>query len=151
MHNIIYAFSPDNSYTTATDYLSRYPGDTYVDVLGMDNYGDFSAGTSAGVTVANNKLKMVSDLARGKTKIAAMTETGYQVTSANMPLTGFFNTNIFTALTANDVNIAYVMFWANTQTGYYVPPVSPDFKSFAEKPESVLQSNIPDMYTLPAE
>ena len=41
VHNILYAFSPDNSYTTETNYLSRYPGDKYVDVLGMDNYGDF--------------------------------------------------------------------------------------------------------------
>lgn len=151
VHNIIYAFSPDNSYTTQEAYLSRYPGDAYVDVLGMDNYGDFSGGDPAGTVRANDKLKVISDLAKDRVKIAAMTETGRQVTSANMPFAGFFSTNIFTALTANDVNIAYVMFWANTETGYYVSPESPDFVDFANKPESVLQDNIPGMYTMPAQ
>jgi len=149
VHNIIYAFSPDNSYSTQQAYLSHYPGDTYVDVLGMDNYGDFKNGDAAGVTKANDKLKMISDLAIAKVKIAALTETGYQVTASTSPVPGFFNTNIFSALTNNGVNIAYVMFWANTETGYYVAPNGSDFVDFAKKSESVLQNTIPDMYTLP--
>jgi mannan endo-1,4-beta-mannosidase len=149
VHNVIYAFSPDNSYTTNTAYLSRYPGDDYVDVLGMDNYGDFSNGSSTGVTTANSKLLMVSKLAKEKVKIAAMTETGYRVTAANSPINGFFNNNMFNALTANEAEVAYVMFWGNDQTGYYVPPTGSDFANFANKPESVLQNNIPDMYSMP--
>ena len=149
VHNVIYAFSPDNSYTSDATYLSRYPGDEYVDVLGMDNYGDFSNGSTAGVNLANAKLKMISDLAKTKVKIAAMTETGYRVTADNSPINGFFNTNIYNALTANNVEVAYVMFWANDQTGYYVAPSGTDFPLFAQKTESVLQNNIPDMYTMP--
>ena len=149
VHNVIYAFSPDNSYSTENAYLSRYPGDQYVDVLGIDNYGDFSNGSAAGVTTANNKLKMISDLAKTKVKVAAMTETGYQVTSTNSPMGGFFTTSIFNAMTQNDVQVAYVMFWANTETGYYVGPASADFKTFAQKSESVLQNNIPNMYSMP--
>ena len=149
VHNIIYAFSPDNSYTSDATYLSRYPGDEYVDVLGMDNYGDFSNGSTAGVNLANAKLKMISDLAKTKVKIAAMTETGYRVTADNSPINGFFNTNIYNALTANNVEVAYVMFWANDQTGYYVAPSGTDFPLFAQKTESVLQNNIPDIYSMP--
>lgn len=149
VHNIIYAFSPDNSYTSDAAYLSRYPGDEYVDVLGIDNYGDFSSGSLAGVNLANAKLKMISDLAKTRVKIAAMTETGYRVTSANSPINGFFNTNIYNALTANSVEVAYVMFWANDQSGYYVAPSGTDFPAFAQKAESVLQNNIPDMYSIP--
>ena len=37
IHNILYSFAPDNSYTTSSAFLSRYPGDEYVDVIGMDN------------------------------------------------------------------------------------------------------------------
>ena len=149
VHNIIYAFSPDNSYMSDATYLSRYPGDEYVDVLGMDNYGDFSNGSTAGVNLANAKLKMISDLAKTKVKIAAMTETGYRVTADNSPINGFFNTNIYKALTANNVEVAYVMFWANDQTGYYVAPSGTDFPLFAQKTESVLQNNIPDIYSMP--
>ncbi len=152
VHNVLYAYSPDNSYTTSAKYLERYPGDAYVDVLGMDNYGDFSNGSTQGVTNAGNKIKMVSALAQEKVKICAMTETGYRVTATTAPLTGFFSTNMYNALTANDSQVAYVVFWYNDATGYYVPPSgqsnTQDFKDFASKSKSVLQHNIPAMYTI---
>ena len=155
VHNVLYAFSPDNSYTTEANYLSRYPGDDYIDVLGMDNYGDFAIGASNGIVTANNKLKMVSDIAHAKVKVAAMTETGWQVSSGNPVIPAFFNTNIYTAMTANDVQLAFVMFWNNTATGYYVPPAgqsnTQDFIDFTKRAESVLQNNIPDMYIMPTE
>lgn len=65
-------------------FLSRYPEDGYVDILGMDNYDDLSAKDGAGIALANQKLKLVSDLAKEKVKIAAMTETGYFVEVQNL-------------------------------------------------------------------
>ncbi len=151
VHNVLYAFSPDRTYTTDTEYLSRYPGDDYIDILGMDNYGDLANGTE-GVTAANNKLKMVSELAKEKVKIAAMTETGFRVTSTISPLDGFFANNVYKAMTDNNVELAFVMFWNNNQDGYYVPPAgqsnTQDFVDFTNKPESVLVNTIPNMYTI---
>jgi mannan endo-1,4-beta-mannosidase len=44
LHNLIYVFSPDRSRwnldDAPVDYLYAYPGDDYVDVLGIDNYRD---------------------------------------------------------------------------------------------------------------
>lgn len=155
VHNVLYAFAPDNTYTTSVNYLSRYPGDDYIDILGMDNYGDFANGSSTGTATANNKLKMVSDLAKEKVKIAAMTETGFRVTSGTSPISGFFANNMYTAMTANNVELAFVMFWTNNQDGYYVPPSgqsnTQDFVQFANKAESVLQNDLPDMYMMPVE
>jgi mannan endo-1,4-beta-mannosidase len=151
VHNVLYAYSPDNSYTTSAAYLGRYPGDAYVDVLGMDNYGDFTGSTS-GVTRANSKLAMLGTLAKDKVKISALTETGYRVTSTTSPISGFFSTNMYTALTGGDISVAYVMFWNNDASGYYVPPAgqtnTQDFKDFTTKSKSVLQQNIPSLYTL---
>jgi mannan endo-1,4-beta-mannosidase len=155
VHNVLYAFSPDKTYATALQYLSRYPGDDYIDILGMDNYGDFSTGSTAGITTANAKLKMISDMGKEKVKIAAMTETGHRVTSATSPLTGFFSNSIYNAMTTNNVELAFVMFWANNEDGYYVPPAgqanTQDFKDFTLKGESVLQNTLPEMYVLPAQ
>ncbi len=154
VHNVLYAFSPDNSYTTSDQYLNRFPGDDYVDVLGMDNYGDFSNGGISGVNTANAKLKMVSDMAIDKVKIAAMTETGFRVTASTAPISGFFSTNIYNALTANDVQPAFVMFWNNNIDGYYVPPAgqtdTQDFVNFTMKAESILINRMPQMYVLPS-
>ena len=153
VHNILYAFSPDNSYSTSTNYLSRYPGDGYVDVLGMDNYGDFNNQGQTGSDRANAKLKMISDLAVAKVKIAALTETGYQVTSTTPAINGWFSTYLYNVLTANSVEISFVMFWNNTTSGYWVPTPTDsnaaDFKTFATKPKSVLVNTLPKMYILP--
>lgn len=153
VHNILYAFSPDNSYSTSANYLSRYPGDAYVDVLGMDNYGDFNNQGQAGSDKANAKIKIVSDLAKTKVKIAAMTETGYQVTAAKTPISGWFSNYLYTALTENNVEISFVMFWNNTKEAYYVPTPSAtnaaDFTSFVSKPKSALVNSLPKMYVLP--
>ncbi len=154
VHNVLYALGPDNSYDTQTKYLSRYPGDAYVDILGMDNYGDFvsSAGQS-GSDRANQKLKVISDLAKAKGKVAAMTETGYQVTPSIAPITGWFSTYMYNALTANNIQIAFVMFWGNGGTSYYVPAPTctnaSDFVDFTNKPKSVLLNKLPSMYVMP--
>ena len=153
VHNILYAFSPDNSYTTETNYLSRYPGDKYVDILAMDNYGDFDNQGSAGAAKANLKLKIISDLAKTKVKIAALSETGFRVTRSNSPITDWFSYYLYSALTSNSVEISYVMFWNNNTDGYYVPNGSvsnaADFKTFAEKPKSALLNSLPKMYEFP--
>ena len=153
VHNILYAFSPDNSYSTSTNYLSRYPGDAYVDVLGMDNYGDFNNQGQTGSDRANAKLKMISDLAVTKVKIAALTETGYQVTTTTPAISNWFSTYLYNALTANNIEISFVMFWNNTTSGYWVPTPTDsnaaDFKTFATKPKSVLVNTMPKMYILP--
>lgn len=153
IHNLLYAFAPDNSYTTSTNFLSRYPGDDYVDVIGMDNYGDFDNQGQAGSDRANAKLKIVSDLAKAKVKIAALTETGYRVTASNSPITNWFSTYLYHSLTANEVEVAFVMFWNNNNDGYYVPTPSTsnasDFTSFASKPKATLLNTLPNMYQLP--
>ena len=153
VHNILFAFSPDNSYTTSSSYLSRYPGDDYVDVLGMDNYGDFDNKGTSGASLANSKLKLISDLAISKNKIAALTETGYRVTSTTPAINNWFSTYLYDAITNNNLQIAYVMFWSNTSSGYYVPTPGnsnvADFQNFTLKSKIILQNNISKMYSFP--
>lgn len=157
VHNVIYALGPDNNYDTKDKYLSRYAGDDYIDLLGMDNYWDFRKDAGqAGATLAHKKLKVISDLAIEKTKIAAMTETGYEVGGTNLAVTGWFSNYLYNALTADDLEIAFVMFWGNggnNGSNYYVPPPSAanaqDFIDFASKPDALLQNKIPNFYVLP--
>lgn len=153
VHNILYAFSPDNSYTTESNYLSRYPGDKYVDILGMDNYGDFDNKGQSGANTANSKLKLISDLAKTKVKIAALTETGYRVTESIVPVKDWFSVYLYSALTSNTIEVSYVLFWNNNKDGYYVPNGSVsntgDFNTFSKKTKSALVNSLPKMYELP--
>ncbi|MDT0645092.1 glycosyl hydrolase [Zunongwangia sp. F260] len=154
VHNILYAFAPDNSYTSKSAYLSRYPGDEYVDILGMDNYGDFSSQSGSGVAAANQKLKVVSDLAKERNKVAALTETGYFVDAQNPLPSNFYSENIYNVITESDVNIGFIMFWQNYADSYTVPVPGvegeDDFMEFIEKEEALLLEDLPSLYDMPA-
>lgn len=154
VNNMLFAFSPDNSFNSSIEYLERYPGDNYVDILGMDNYGDLNNQGQIGVNNANKKLQIISNLAIEKVKIAALTETGYFITpGTNNPIPDFYSINLYNAITANNTEIGYMMFWYNTETTYCTPapglPDTADFIAFANKPKTVLQNELPTMYTLP--
>ncbi|WZL88174.1 glycosyl hydrolase [Salinimicrobium sp. 3283s] len=152
VHNILYAYAPDNSYSTATTYLQRYPGDEYVDILGMDNYGDFVPGDASKLSAANAKLKMISELAKDKVKIAAMTETGLFIPNNTLPA-NFYSENLYEVLTNNDIQIGFMMFWQNSENLYTVPVPGlegeEDFLEFVQKEEPLLLHEMPDMYKLP--
>lgn len=154
VNNMLFAFSPDNSFNSKTDYLNRYPGDDYVDVLGMDNYGDFNNQGQTGLDNANRKLQILSELAIDKVKIAALTETGYFVTPGeNNPIPEFYANNLYNAMTNNNVEIGYMMFWINSKDTYCTPvpglSSTADFIAFADKPKTVFQNELPNMYALP--
>lgn len=152
VHNVLYAFSPDASLDTTSKYLERYPGDKYVDILGMDNYSDFYNQNSVGVTSANNKLKIISELAKTKNKISALTETGYSSTNTTPRISNYFTNLLYPAITNNGVKISYVCFWANSQAEYYVPTPATayysDFNVFAQYSNLVLQNNISSIYSI---
>lgn len=152
VHNILYAYAPDNSYSSSSLYLQRYPGDAYVDILGMDNYGDLNPANGDNLSAANAKLKVVSDLAIEKVKIAAMTETGIFVPESPMPA-NFFSQDLYGVLKGNDIEIAYVMFWQNSLYNYTVPTPGEDgeqdFLKFVQKQEPLLLNEMPNMYQLP--
>jgi len=78
LHNLLYVFCPNwrapmASGNIATNYLETYPGDEWVDVLGLDYYGDL---TRAGVT---NVLREMVRLGEERGKLATLTESGAHV------------------------------------------------------------------------
>ena len=153
VHNILYAYAPDNSYITKAAYLERYPGDDYVDVLGMDNYGDLYAQDGSGVQLANDKLKNVSDLALEKVKISALSETGFFVDANTTLASDFYSNNLYKVLTNNGIKVGFMMFWQNSNSSYTVPVPgvagAADFMTFIEKDEPQLLNSLPDMYSMP--
>ncbi|MEL6867320.1 MAG: glycosyl hydrolase, partial [Bacteroidota bacterium] len=75
LHHILWAYSPD-IFNDKAHYLECYPGDEYVDILGLDDYHDMGAnGHPEDLT---KRLRMVVELAQEKDKVAALTETGLE-------------------------------------------------------------------------
>jgi mannan endo-1,4-beta-mannosidase len=146
VRNFLYAWSPDKNFTSETNYLERYPGDAYVDVVGTDNYWDLNNGFSI---AASNKLKIVSDYAKVKNKIAAMTETG---TTDNFAKTDWFTNTLLKTLTNQKVELAYVLVWANTKNSFYTPykghAAEADFINFKNDAYVYFASEAPGMYQI---
>ena len=78
VHNFVYVFSPDCLFKTEAEYLDRYPGNDWVDMVGFDDYADFGRNGRYNLPAGMAKLKIVSDLARKNGKLAAFTETGLE-------------------------------------------------------------------------
>lgn len=140
VHNILYAFSPDVRFHSEADYLERFPGNEYVDLVGMDNYWDFIKGD--GVEGAILKTQIISDYAQKHNKLAAITETGLK----DVADTSWYTQKLMRLLKAPGVRLAYVAAWR----GEYVPhrnhPARFDFINFYKDPLIVFEDGLKDMY-----
>ena len=149
VHNLIYAFSPDNKFLSEQEFLERYPGDDYVDMVGMDNYGDFGRDGNYDVDSGIKKLKIISDYARKTKKLAAFTETGLE----SIPNVTWWTETLLKSLRAEDIRLAYVLVWRNdesSKTHYYAPVPGhisvPDFIKFYEDPYTLFENDLKKIY-----
>lgn len=133
VHNIIYAYSTDN-FANTNEYLERYPGDDFVDILGFDTYHRNAPASNE--AFVNNLQRMLGDLeklANERHKLTAITETGLeQVTEAD------WWTNILLRGIGKS-NISYVLVWRNGRPDHYYAPFpnqksAEDFRKFAQEP-----------------
>ncbi len=146
VRNFLYAWSPDKNFSTQSQYLARYPGDEYVDLVGTDNYGDVNAGGNP--MTASNKLKIVSDYAISKNKLAALTETGLQ----NLTQQAWYTQTLLPILQKQQVQLAYALVWANRDNAYWTPykghASAVDFTSFKNNAYLVFGDKLTGMYQL---
>lgn len=148
VHNFLYAFSPDNRFATKEEFLERYPGDEWVDMVGMDNYGDMGRDRYA-IDKAAMKLKIVSDYAVEAKKLAAFTETGLE----SIPNTKWWTETLLKTMKTGDMRLCYVLVWRNdvrSPTHYYAPfpghPSVPDFLEFYNDPYTLFENDLKDIY-----
>ena len=150
VHNFIYAFSPDNKFNSEAEYLERYLGDEFVDMLGMDDYGDFGRDVKYDLDAGLKKLKIFSDLAIKKKKLAAFTETGLE----SIPNEKWWTEVLLKTLKFQNLQLAYVLVWRNdvtSPTHYYAPfpgQVSEkDFIKFYDDPFTLFEKDLKKIYS----
>lgn len=146
VHNFLYAFSPDCRFRNAQEYLERYPGDEYVDLLGMDNYWDFNP-KGEGLQAVVKKTQIISSLAEERKKLAAITETG----QANVTDSTWFTSRLLHVMKSPGVKLAYVAVWRGEYVPYPGHPAAPDFIKFRNDPKVLFEDDLPDLYVLPGD
>jgi mannan endo-1,4-beta-mannosidase len=139
--NFIVAYSPNGPVKDDKDYLERYPGDEYIDVLGLDYYHDKPHNGDGFFKKLTDSLDVIYVLANERKKIAALTETGYRsldtengyfegLAPAGNTVTDWFTSTLEAILeTDGGSHIAYMLFWANfSDTQFWVPFATEDFR-----------------------
>lgn len=154
LHNLIWAYSPDMTHISSrTDYMEYWPGDDYVDILGLDAYD------RNGANYGHKGLQLVrlgNVIAREKHKMFALTETGLE--NNNPEETSYYNKKWWTTGLHHIISgqrVAFALVWRNgdfpRNGGHYFNAFrgcysETDFISFANKPDVLLEKDLPNMY-----
>ncbi|MBN2348803.1 MAG: hypothetical protein JXJ22_08205 [Bacteroidales bacterium] len=150
IHHLLYTYSPDR-FGTKENYLERYPGDEYIDILGFDDYWDFGNCDSAGIQRGIEQLRIVVNLAEEKNKIPALSETGLSA----IPNTRWFTDCLLKPIKEDSIasKISYLLVWRNRFPHHaYVPypghPAESNFVEFYNDPVTIFENDLPDMYSV---
>ncbi|GEM00924.1 mannan endo-1,4-beta-mannosidase [Halolactibacillus halophilus] len=130
-NNILIGFSPNSGPSGDKEhYFETYPGDDYVDIIGIDSYDNKNnAGSEAWINRLAGDLQMLAEEAQARGKVSALTEFGYSAQGMNETgntldwwmriLEGIMNNDAF----PKAKETSYMLTWANfgLPNNMYVP------------------------------
>ena len=144
VHNLLYAFNTDR-FNSEEEYLERYPGDEWVDIIGFDIY-QRNKDNAQFIRDMDKSLSVLDKLAAEKNKVAALTEFGY----GTLPDSTWWTNALLPAIGMH--RIAYALAWRNAGKSpqgryeYYVPfkgeASAQDFKLFYDNKRTLFQKDV---------
>lgn len=147
IHQCLYAYNTDR-FNSKEDYLLKYPGDEWVDVVGFDIYQREGGekGNAQFVKDMDHMMTMIEEIGAEKKKIPALTEFGY----AQVPDSIWWTNVFYKALDHH--KISYALAWRNAgfnkvgDAEFYVPykgQISEkDFVKFSKEPNILFQKDV---------
>ncbi len=148
VHNLLIAYS-SGDFTTDTDFVNRYPGDKYVDIVGFDHYqyGMTPEVKTKFISSLRYELGVITDFAQKHNKIPALTETGLE----SLPDSTWFTSVLTDAL--KGYKVSYVLLWRNAynrKNHFYIPYPGhssvKDFNRFIASPDVLMQDKVRNLY-----
>lgn len=143
IHHLLYAFNSDKFYSEE-EYMERYPGDEWVDLVGFDIY-QREMDNEEYVKVLDTMLTNLEHLAKKRNKVPALTEFGGVNTDST-----WWTKTFLPVLKKHKVS--YVLGWRNAglknngELEYYVPykgDVSEnDFREFYKDSITLFQTDL---------
>lgn len=118
VHNFLYVYSPNGPFEDEKDYLSRYPGDEFIDILAFDMYHDDPVQDSKDdpwYKSFKDTINLIQGIADSRNKLSAVSETGIRVNYGAMPVSGNVNKQWFSDISkiVGESDMPYYMVWAN--------------------------------------
>lgn len=147
--SFMYAISSDVRLNSREELQQYYPGDDYTDMIGQDNYQDFKGGGKGSLAEFERKIRMVSDFAKERNKLCALTETGIE----GIPHSTWWTGVLLPLLKDKGLELSYVLVWRNAYnnpTHYFAPfpgqISSDDFVRFREDGYTLFEDDLNEMY-----
>lgn len=136
--NLVWAYSP-GSEGDAEEYMERFPGTDYVDLLGLDIYQNGADGLQQYAELLDRKLAELTALGESAGLPVALTETGLE----SLPVTDWWTGVLWPVI--EKYPICYVLTWRNAwdrENHFYAPYPgqlsADDFADFASLPRVAL-------------
>ncbi|MFT3935424.1 MAG: glycosyl hydrolase [Chitinophagaceae bacterium] len=144
VHNLLYAFNTDR-FANEEEYLERFPGNEWVDVIGFDIY-QRGADNAKFIAETDKSLTTLEKIATERNKIPALTEFGY----GTLPDSTWWTNALLPAIGKH--KISYALAWrnagksANGNYEFYVPykgqASAPDFELFYKNERTLFQKDV---------
>jgi len=148
LHNLLYSYSPDR-FGSEEEYLERFPGEDYVDMLGYDDYHSFS--TLESIPDGLALMEILVELGQKMNKPVALTETGLE----SIPIANWWTDHVLEPIKSDPFasKISYMLVWRNSTTKHHYAPypghVSAENFILYEKNEYTwFLEDLPAMYIL---
>jgi len=147
VHNLIYIYNT-SSFSSQEDFLDKYPGDNYADIISFDSYqnNDDEDGKKF-IEEVQNQLKIINEIGIKRNKLIAIAEAGYEAIPDPKWWTGTLSKAI------GDYKISYVLLWRNhgwqekeQKMHYYAPYTgqvsAKDFVDFYNLDKTLFEKDI---------
>ncbi len=148
LHQLIIVYSTD-LFSSVDEYLTFYPGDEYVDVLGFDDYKGLNRKEETHKTLF--MLETLDSLSTSHGKLMTISETGLET----IPNEVWFTDVVLSTLKANASTrkASWILFWRNGRPDHFYAPypghaTSPDFIEFMNDSLMLSLSKLPDLYKI---
>lgn len=146
VHNLLYVYNTAE-FTNQEEFLDRYPGDDYVDMVSFDAYqhGD-STVSQTFASELDRKLSILNEVASERKKLSSLAEVGYE----KIPDAKWWTNGLWKGISNH--KISYVLLWRNAglmpngNMHYYVPVnghiSAQNFKHFYQLDKTLFQSDV---------
>ena len=150
--NALYAYSTGlEAGGDPKKFMERYPGDDYIDIIGLDFYCFSPNSAEEACALYKQKVEknvpMLCQVAKEHNKVPAITETGYEGLGSNDWWTKTLLPNI------SQYPVSYVLVWRNADDKpghFYAPypghPSIPDFVKFYKDKRTLFAKDLKGFY-----
>ena len=138
--NALYAYST-SEVASEEEFLERYPGDDYVDIIGVDVYQTDPKAGEDFIKRLKSNLVLLNKVGKEHNKLVALTELG----SEQIPNAKWWTEVLLPIV--NDANLSYVLLWRNGRPDHYYVPYpgqvsAADFKVFYQNPKVLFEKEL---------